>query len=157
MIRSDSKTCVHTERSSVLTCCHTDLWLHCGSHLIIIISNNLTSSSSPRKSKLSLPGGLSVCPVNCPLDLLKTLVGFPLSVFDHRSCGPASLPDHQRTILYKRTQAWWSPWLSLTFFGYCSRSPASPPDYHENHLTVSKWTQPWWSPLAFVQFHISSP
>jgi hypothetical protein len=34
MIRSDYKIWVQTEGSSVLTCCHTDLWLHCGSHCI---------------------------------------------------------------------------------------------------------------------------
>ncbi len=49
MVRSDYKTWVQIERSSVLTCCHMDLWLYCGYHLIIIISNNVTSSSSPGK------------------------------------------------------------------------------------------------------------
>ncbi len=49
MVKSDYETWVQTERSPVFTCCHMDLWLYCGSHLIIVISNNLTTSSSPGK------------------------------------------------------------------------------------------------------------
>ncbi len=87
-------------RYSLLTCCHMDLRLYCFSHLIIVISNNATSSSSPRKRVSCLfPFSLSVYPLNNPLGCLNSLIDFPLSVFSHHSHSPASLPDHHEKCL----------------------------------------------------------
>jgi hypothetical protein len=57
---------------------------------------------------------------------------FVLSVLGHHLAAvqPPGLAI-TRPIWSERTRAWWPPWVT---FGLCSRSPASPPDYHGNHL-----------------------
>ncbi len=62
LVRSDYKTWAETERSLVFTCCHIDLCLHCSFHLIFVISNNLTSSSSTGKGSLTAWSALPTFP-----------------------------------------------------------------------------------------------
>ncbi len=98
---------------------------HSGSHLIIIICNNLTSSSTSGKRVSCLiqllceiSSGLSVCPFSYSLGCLKSLNGFSLAVSGLCSC---SLPPCLTTmrILSKWIQPWWSSlaftWLSKWF------------------------------------------
>ncbi len=119
MIRPDCKTWVQTERSSVLTCCHTDLWLRCGSHLIIVIGNNLTSTSSPGK-RVSCLFQLGCQFVHSIVSLAASscLSAFPwVSSATTHKVQPTCLTTI-RPIFPKRTRAWWSPSAFLAFFGF---------------------------------------
>jgi hypothetical protein len=141
MVRSDYKTWVQTERFSVLTCCHTDLWLQCSSHLIVVISNNLASSLSPRKKarclfQLGCPFAYSN--YNYLLGCLKLLKVFPCP------CLWATFMLSSLTTWPQQEPSYLSglepgdppglSWLSLAFFGHFSCSPTCPPDYNKNHL-----------------------
>jgi hypothetical protein len=74
--------------SSLLTCCHINLWL-----TLVLTSSSISNKShlfiTPWK-RISLSVGLSVCPFDCPLGCPKSLIGFPLAVFGRSSHSPAS-------------------------------------------------------------------
>ncbi len=82
---------------STQCCCHTDLWMHSRSHLIISIIFNISPVQHPlRKSKLTLFVGLSLCPFfKRSHGCLKPFSNFHLSIFGHDSHGPASLLDYR--------------------------------------------------------------
>ncbi len=90
---------VQTDRSSALICYRMDLWLHCGSHLIIIFSNNVTLTSPREREYVSLSLGQSLCLFSRSLGCLKLFAGFFLSILGHCSHGPASLPDYHENYL----------------------------------------------------------
>ncbi len=80
---------------------HTDLWLHCGSHLIIFISNISPFQHSLRAVTACLRGSLSC---------LKLFISFPLSVFGCQSPGLAFLPGHHENHLI------WVDWSLMALF-----------------------------------------
>jgi hypothetical protein len=93
MVRSDCKFWGQTESSSILTCYHMDL-CYCSSHLIVFICNISPLPSHPweRESWVSLLGCHSAY-LSRSSGCLMLIISFPLSVFGHRSCGPASPPN----------------------------------------------------------------
>ncbi len=124
------------------------LWsvTHSGSHRIIFICKNITTSLPLKKSKLSffqlsheIFSGLSVCPFSSSLCCLKLLIGFPFNVFGCCPRSPASLLDYQLEPSYLSGLQLGGPsgfhiGVPLAVFGRCFRRPASLLDYHENHL-----------------------
>jgi hypothetical protein len=147
MVRSGYKIWVKTEDSSLLICGHIDLWLHCVSHFIIFISNKSHIFIIPRKkSKLSLSIGLPVCTFNCPLGCLKSLIGFPLSIFGHCSWSPAFQPDYHKNHLI---------WVDLSLAVPLGLTLATAHGVQPSHLTTtrtisSEWTWALQSPLVWL-------
>ncbi len=113
--------------------CHTDLWLHGGSHQIISIIFNLSPLQHPlKKSKMTLFVGCHSAPFGRSLGSLKPFSNFHLRIFGHRSRSTASLPDyHENQLTWADSSLVVPPWVA---FGHHSLGPASPPDYHKNHL-----------------------
>jgi hypothetical protein len=149
MVRSDYKIWVQTEGSSVLTCCHIDLWLRCGSHLVIFISNKShLFIILPKMRKLSLPVGCQFSLSMAQLAFQSHLSAFPLSAFGCSSHSPASPPDYHKNHKNHLTKVDSSLVVPLGFLGFHWLSSATahtvqPPCLTTTRTILSKWTRAW--------------
>jgi hypothetical protein len=80
--------------------CHTDLWLHCGSHLIIIVFNISYFRHPLEKEVDSFCWAVTLPSFRRCLGCLKLFSDFHLSILGLRSQGLASLPDYYENLLF---------------------------------------------------------
>ncbi len=137
MVKSDYKTWVQTESSSVLTCYHTV----CG--FIVVLTS---SSSSATIFSSSSPGKRGSCLFQLGCQFAHSVDPWLPKVAHQltlkclwRLNTPASLPDHHENHLtYVDSSSMVSLGFlmhSLTFFGHCSLSPTFLHNYLENYVT----------------------
>ncbi len=117
MVRSYYKIWVQTEDSSVRICCRIDLC-----YTVVLTSSSSSATKSlffiipQKKSKLSFPVGLSVCPLSCSLGCPKSFISFPFSFFRHWLLWKPTYPSGLQPSAH--------PWL---FLGFCWYSSATAP------------------------------
>jgi hypothetical protein len=162
---------------------HTDLWHHCGSHLVISIIFSISPLQHPqRKSNFTLFIGLSLCPFSkvpwLPKDIFwlsfehlwppltwSTLPPWlPLNPSNLSRLVPCSPPRGLAYLgcLLTTAHAFQPPCLAITrtlaswvVFCYHSHGPASPSDCHKKDMIWVDLIQK--SPTAFIQiFPLSS-